>query len=140
MTTVAPHRETVEAFVDCMHGGGGDALSGLLAGDVVLSGPLNAEPLTGRKAVLDAIRALSTVATDLAYEEILSGSTHHAARFRLRIDDTVVDGVDFFRLDEDGNIGEITIWWRPLPAGVEMQGRVAGVLGMQPWTLLTGVQ
>jgi hypothetical protein len=51
MTTFAPHREAVEFFVDCMHGGADkDALSGILAEDVVLYGPLGDEPLTGREA------------------------------------------------------------------------------------------
>jgi len=31
----------------------------------------------------------------------------------------------------------VTIWWRPLPAGIEMQGRLSGPLGTQPWKLLT---
>ena len=57
MTTFAPHRDTVEFFVDCMHGGADkDALSGILAEDVVLYGPLSDEPVTGRDAVLEAMR------------------------------------------------------------------------------------
>src|ERR1700757_454268 len=40
MTTFAPHRDNVESFVDCMHGGADkDALSGILAEDVVLYKP-----------------------------------------------------------------------------------------------------
>ena len=47
MTTFAPHRDTVEAFVDHMHGGADkDALSGILAEDVVLYSPLGNEPTT----------------------------------------------------------------------------------------------
>ncbi|MGV0700639.1 hypothetical protein [Mycolicibacter sinensis] len=52
MTTFAPHRETVEAFVDCMNGGADkDALSGILAEDVVLHSPLVAtsEVSSGRQ-------------------------------------------------------------------------------------------
>jgi hypothetical protein len=56
MTTFAPHRDTVELFVDCMHGSADeDALSGILAEDVVMYGPLSDEPLTGRDAVLEAM-------------------------------------------------------------------------------------
>jgi hypothetical protein len=56
MTTFAPHRDAVEFFVGCMHGGADkDALSGILAEDVVLYGPLGDEPLTGREAVLEAM-------------------------------------------------------------------------------------
>ena len=138
MTTFAPHRDAVELFVDSMHGGADeDALSGILAEDVVLYGPLGDEPLTGREAVLEAMRTVGTVATDLTYKEVLSGETHHAAHFRLQIEDTLVNGMDYILLNADGKIAEVTIWWRPLPSGVQMQRRLAGLLGMQPWQLLT---
>jgi len=138
MTTVAPHRDAIDSFVDWMHSGADQgALSQILAEDVRLYGPLDDEPITGREAVVDAIRTVSAVANDLTYKEVLSGETHHAAHFRLQIAGTVVDGMDYFLLDAEGKIAEVTIWWRPLPAGIEMQGRLAGFLGMQPWKLLT---
>ena len=141
MTTFAPHRDTVEAFVDYMHRGANEvALSGILAEDVVLYGPLGDDPVTGREAVLEAMRGVGTVATDLFYNEVLSGETHHAAHFRLQIEDTVVNGMDYIRLDADGKIAEVTIWWRPLPSGVQMQRHLAGLLGMKPWELLTHTQ
>jgi hypothetical protein len=140
MTTFTPHRETVEAFVDYMHAGADkDALSGILAEDVVLYSPLGDEPTTGREAVLEAMRGVGGSA-ELTYKEVLSGETHHAAYFRLQIEDTAVDGMDYIRLDADGKIAEVTIWWRPLPSGVQMQRRLAGRLGMQPWELLTHTQ
>jgi hypothetical protein len=138
MAPFAPHRDAVETFVDCMHGGADkDVLSAILAEDVVLYGPLGDEPVTGREAVLEAIQTVSAVAVDLTYTEVLSGQTHHAAHFRLQINDTVVNGMDYILLDADGKIAKITIWWRPLPAGVEMQAQLAGLLGTQPWTLRT---
>jgi hypothetical protein len=138
MTTFASHRDVVEFFVDSMHGGADkDALSGILAEDVVLYGPLGDEPLTGREAVLEAIQGVSTVAADLTYKEVLSGETHHAAYFRLQIENTVVNGMDYILLDADGKIAEVTIWWRPLPSAVEMQGHLAPLVGMQPWELRT---
>ncbi|WP_245845468.1 hypothetical protein [Mycobacterium arosiense] len=80
------------------------------------------------------------MATDLAYREVLSGKAHHAAYFRLQIDDTVVDGMDYIPLHADGKIAEVTIWWRPPPSAVQMQGRLAGLLGMQPWELRTDTE
>ena len=137
MTTFASHRDTVVAFVDTMHGGAdNDALSAILAEHVVLYSPLGDEPVTGREAVLEAMRGIGGAA-DLTYKEVLSGETHHAAHFRLQIEDTVVNGMDYILLDADGKIAEVTIWWRPLPAGVEMQRQLAGHLGMKPWELLT---
>lgn len=138
MTTLAPRRDTVNAFIDGMHGGADeDALAAVLAENVVMYGPLGDEPVTGRDAVLKAMQAVGTVATDLTYNEVLSGPTHHAAHFRLQIDDTAVNGMDLILLDADGKIAEVTIWWRPLPSGVQMQRHLAGLLGMRPWELLT---
>ena len=59
---------------------------------------------------------------------------------RLKIEDTEVNGMDYILLDADGKIAEVTIWWRPLPAGVRMQRHLAGHLGMKPWELLTHTQ
>jgi hypothetical protein len=141
MTTFTPHRDTVEAFVETMHGGAPDegARSAILAENVVMYGPLGDEPVTGRAAVLEAMRGIGGAA-DLTYKEVLSGETHHAAYFRLQIEDTVVNGMDYILLDTDGKIAEVTIWWRPLPAGVQMQRHLAGHLGMKPWELLTHTQ
>jgi hypothetical protein len=140
MTTFAPHRDTVEAFVDHMHGGADkDALSAILAEDVVLHSPLGDEKTIGREAVLEVMRGVGGSA-DLTYKEVLSGETHHAAYFRLQIEDTAVDGMDYILLDTEGKIAEVTIWWRPLPSGVQMQAHLAGLLGMQPWKLLTDME
>ena len=126
MTTFAQHRAAFESFLDCAQGGAGkDAIAGCLAENVVLIGPLSDEPLTGRKAVAEAIQTVYTLAADLTYEEVLSGETHHAAFFRLQIEDTVVNGMDYALLDADGKIAEVTIFWRPLPSAVEMQGHLA---------------
>jgi hypothetical protein len=136
MTTFAPHRDTVESFVAAMHGGADEgALSSILAENVALYSPLGDEPTTGRDAVLKAMQGIGGTA-DLEYKEVLTGETHHAAYFRLQIEDTVVDGFDRFLLDADGKIAEVTIWWRPLPAGVQMQRHLADALGMRPWELV----
>ena len=141
MTPFAPHCDTVRAFVDAMHGGAAeDALANLLADDVVMYGPLGDEPVIGRAAVLEAMSSVGAVSTELTYDEVLSGETHHVAHFRLQVDDTVVNGLDYFLLDVDGKIAEVTIWWRPLPSGVQMQRRLAGLLGMQPWELITNTR
>ena len=126
MTTFAPHRDTVESFVDAMHGGAdSDVLSSILAQNVVLYSPLGDEPTSGREAVLEAMQGIGGSA-DLTYKEVLSGETHHAAYFRLQIEDTAVNGMDYILLDADGKIAEVTIFWRPLPSGVAMQAKPCG--------------
>ena len=94
MTTFAPHRDTLESFIDCIHSGADkDTLDRLLAENVVLYSPLGDEPLTGREAVVETIQTVNRLAADDSYEEVLSGETHHAAFFRLQIEDAVVNGM-----------------------------------------------
>jgi hypothetical protein len=138
MTAFAPHRDTLESFVDCIHGGADkDVLTRLLAEDVVLYGPLGDEPVTGREAAVETIQTVNRLAVDDSYEEVLSGETHHAAFYRLQIGDAAVNGMLYVLLDADGKIAEVTIFWRPLPSGVALQRNLADALGMQPWELRT---
>jgi hypothetical protein len=128
----------LESFVDCIHSGADkDTLTRLLAEDVVLYSPLGDEPFTGREAVVETIQTVNRLAADDSYKEVLSGETHHAAFFRLQIEDAAVNGIFYVLLDADGKITEVTIFWRPLPSGVELQAKLADVLGMQPWELRT---
>ena len=138
MTAFAPRRDTLESFIDCIHGGADkDTLTGLLAEDVVLHSPLGGEPVTGREAAVETIRTVNRLASDDSYKEVLSGETHHAAFFRLQIGDAAVDGMLYVLLDADGKIAEVTIFWRPLPDGVALQRNLADALGTQPWELRT---
>jgi ketosteroid isomerase-like protein len=138
MTRFAPHRDTLESFVDCIHGGADkDTLTRLLAEDVVLYGPLGDEPVTGREAAVETIKTVNRLSSDDTYMEVLSGETHHAAFYRLQIGDAAVHGMLFVLLDADGRIAEVTIFWRPLPSGVALQRNLADALGMHPWELRT---
>jgi hypothetical protein len=136
MTTFAPHRDTMESFVDCIHGGADEkTLTDLFAEDVVLYSPLGDEAFTGRAAVVEVSRTVNRLAVVDSYKEVFSGPTHHAARFRLQVEDAAVDGIYQVLLNAEGKIAEVTIWWRSLPAGVELQRALANVLGMKPWEL-----
>ncbi len=138
MTTFAPHRDTLESFVDCVHGGADkDVLTGLLAEDVVLYGPFGDEPVTGREVAVETIKTVNGLSSDDTSMEVLSGETHHAAHFRLQVGDAAVNGIFFVLLDADGKIAEVSIFYRTLPAGVALQRNLADALGMQPWDLRT---
>ena len=138
MTTFAPHRDTLESFVDCINGGADrDILTRLLAEDVVLYGPFGDEPITGREVAVETIKTVNGLSSDDTYLEVLSGETHHAAHFRLQVGDAAVNGIFFVLLDADGKIAEVSIFYRTLPTGVALQRNLAHVIGMQPWELRT---
>jgi hypothetical protein len=138
MTTFAPHRDTLESFVDCINGGADkDTLTGLFAEDVELSGPFGGEPITGRETAVETIVKVNGLSSDDTYLEVLSGDTHHAAHFRLQVGDAAVNGIFFVLVDADGKISEVSIFNRTLPSGVALQRNLAEVIGMQPWELRT---
>ena len=142
MNSFASHRETLESFVDCINGAGRDGvntdtLSRLLADDVVIYGPFGDDPISGRHAVVETIRSVNKLSTDDTYTEVLSGDAHHGALFRLQIGDAAVDGIFLAQLNVDGEIAEVRIFYRTLPAGVALQQNMAKALGWQPWELRT---
>jgi hypothetical protein len=138
MTTFAPHRDTMESFVDCINGGADkDILTGLLAENVRLYGPFSDEPIVGREVAVETIKTVNGLSSDDKYMEVLSGETHHAAHFRLQVGDAAVNGIFFVLLDADGKIAEVSIFYRTLPAGVALQRNLADVIGMPPWELRT---
>lgn len=138
MTTFAPHRETLESFVDCINGGADkDTLTRLLAEDVRLYGPFSDDPLIGRETVVETIKTVNGLSSDDTYFEVLSGDTHHAAHFRLQVGDAAVNGIFFVLLDADGKIADVRIFYRTLPDGVALQRNLSDVTGMPPWELRT---
>jgi hypothetical protein len=138
MTTFAPHRDTLKSFVACINGGADvDTLTSLLAEEVVIHGPFGDEPVVGREAAVRTIKAVNGLSSDDTYTEVLSGDTHHAARFRLQVGDAAVNGIFLVLVDADGKIAEVSIFYRTLPVGVELQRNLAEVIGMQPWDLRT---
>lgn len=138
MTTFAPHRSTLESFVDCINAGADKAtLTGLLAKDVRLYGPFGDDPVVGRETAVQTIKTVNGLSSDDTYFEVLSGDTHHAAHFRLQVGDAAVNGIFFVLLDDDGKIAEVNIFYRTLPAGVALQRNLAEAIGMPPWELRT---
>ena len=142
MNSFASHRETLESFVDCINGAGRegvdtDTLSRLFAEDVVIYGPFGDDPVSGRDAVVETIRSVNKLSADDTYTEVLSGDTHHAALFRLQIGDAAVNGIFLVQLNVGGEIAEVRIFYRTLPAGVALQQNMAKALGWQPWELRT---
>jgi hypothetical protein len=138
MTTLAPHRDTLESFIDCIHDGVDEnTLTRLLAENVVLYGPFGDEPVTGREAAVKTIKTVNKLSSDDTYTEVLSGETHHAAHFRLQVGDAAVNGIFFVLLDADGKIAEVSIFYRTLPAGIALQRNLADAIGMPPWELRT---
>jgi ketosteroid isomerase-like protein len=96
-----------------------------MADDVVLKTPLAAEPFVGKAAVRPVVKALLGVVDRFDFVEMMQGPEHVSQFFHVTVGSTKLDGVDFWRVDEAGLIKEMTVLWRPLPAIVEVQKKLA---------------
>ena len=65
--------------------------------------PLGDEPTTRPRGSPCSHAGDGRSQADLTYKDLLSRATHHAAYFRLEVEDTVVDGMDYILLDADAS-------------------------------------
>ena len=114
----------IHAFTAAMQRKDLDAMLLHMTDDVRLLTPLVAEPFHGKAAIRPVVEALLTVVENFEFLELMEGPRHVSEFFRVTIGSLVLDGVDYWRLDEEGLIQEMTVLWRPLPAIVAVQNQL----------------
>jgi hypothetical protein len=93
------------------------AASALLADDVIFSSPVSFKPYTGREQVGWILATVATVFEDFTYvDEVEDSGRSSMLRFRARIGDRALEGVDLIELDGAGQIRTLTVMVRPLSA------------------------
>lgn len=97
-----------------------------MADDIILKTPLMAEPFNGKPAIRPVVEALLGVVDRFDFREIMQGPQHVSAYFGITVGSSELDGVDYWRLNEAGLIQEMTVLWRPLPAVMAVQNKLAG--------------
>jgi hypothetical protein len=106
----------IHAFTAAMRRKDLDTMLNHMADDIVLKTPLVAEPFKGKAAIRPVVTALLGAVDAFEFREIMQGSTHVAAFFGITVGPHVLDGVDYWQLNDAGLIQEMTVLWRPLPA------------------------
>jgi hypothetical protein len=93
-----------------------DAVSALLAEDVVFRSPIVFKPYEGRAAVTAILAAVAQVFEDFSYLREIGAddARDHALVFQARVGDKQIEGCDFLHLDDDGAIDELVVMVRPL--------------------------
>ena len=104
----SPFRAAVEA-------GSLDLLSAALAPDVTFRSPAVHAPYEGRDLVLVILGAVLEVFEDFAYQAEIRDGDDEMLRFRARVGDREVDGVDIVKY-VDGLVTELSVMIRPLSA------------------------
>jgi hypothetical protein len=92
-----------------------DLLSAALAPDVTFRSPAVHAPYVGRDLVLVILGAVLEVFEDFAYQAEIRDGDEEMLRFRARVGEREVDGVDIVTY-ADGLVAELTVMIRPLSA------------------------
>lgn len=92
-----------------------DLLSAALAPDVTFRSPAVHAPYEGRDVVLVILGAVLEVFEDFAYQGEIRDGDNEMLRFKARVGDREVDGVDIVTY-VDGLVSELTVMIRPFSA------------------------
>ena len=123
-------------FLDAMQKGDKEGLEAHLAEDVVIRSPIVVEPFEGRKTGVAVLGALLSVITEFKVTDTIIGDSHAAVILAITVGDVKAQGVDYLHVNDDGLIDSMTIQWRPLPAIVSIQQKLAPVIGIPPLQLV----
>ena len=104
----SPFRTAVEARSLELH-------SAALSPDVTFRSPAVHAPYEGRELVLMILGAVLQVFEDFAYQGEIRDGDNEMLRFKARVGDREVDGVDIVTY-ADGQVTELTVMIRPLSA------------------------
>jgi limonene-1,2-epoxide hydrolase len=115
----------IHAFTQAMQRKDLDAMLSHMADDIVLKTPLAAEPFKGKAAIRPVVTALLGVVDSFDFHEVLQGPEHVSAFFGINVGTEQLDGVDYWRLNDAGLIQEMTVLWRPLPAALAVEKKLA---------------
>jgi hypothetical protein len=104
----------MRAFREAVEANDIAALVALLADDVVFHSPVSFKPYHGREQVGWILAAVATVFQDFTYVVEVDDGRTSVLRFRARVGERAVEGVDLIERDERGQVATLTVMVRPL--------------------------
>ena len=99
-----------------MEGRDPDRALAALAPDVVFNSPVSFRPFEGHETVSAVLKAVFEVFEDFRYVAEMPGDEVHGLLFEARVGDRGVQGIDLFRVNDEGQIAELTVMVRPASA------------------------
>jgi SnoaL-like domain len=93
-----------------------ELLSATLSEDVVLRSPIVFNAFEGRATVMPLLGHVLEVLEDFEYTDELREGAAVVLRFKGRVGDRELEGIDFLELNEDGKVTEVTVFMRPMSA------------------------
>ena len=108
-----------------------EAATAILREDVVLHSPILFRGFEGREIVMQVLTHVAATLEDLHYTDELAEDGVVALRFKARVGDRELEGIDFLELDEEGKVKELTVFMRPMSALTAFNEQMAARLGVE---------
>ncbi|HYC80214.1 MAG TPA: nuclear transport factor 2 family protein [Solirubrobacterales bacterium] len=103
-----------------------------LTEDVVLHSPVLFRGFEGRDVVLAVLSHVIAVLEDFAYVDEVGAGDRVVLRFRAKVGDRELAGIDYLELDGDGRVTELTVFMRPFSALTAFNERMTERLATAP--------
>ncbi len=107
-----------------------EAAKAALREDVVLHSPILFRGFEGRDIVLQVLTHVIATLEDFRYVDELADERTVVLRFKARVGDRELEGIDFLELDEQGLVQELTVFMRPMSALTAFNEQMAARLGV----------
>lgn len=109
-----------------------ELLTETLREDVELHSPVLFRGFEGRDVVTAVLTHVAATLEDLTYVDELHEGNTVALRFKARVGDRELEGIDFLELDEEGRVAILTVFMRPMSALTAFNEQMAERLGVKP--------
>jgi hypothetical protein len=107
-----------------------DLLAETLREDVELHSPILFRGFEGREIVTQVLTHVAATLEDLTYVDELHEGNTVALRFKARVGDRELEGIDFLELDDDGRVAVLTVFMRPMSALTAFNEQMGERLGI----------
>jgi hypothetical protein len=108
-----------------------EAATATLREDVVLHSPILFRGFEGREIAMQVLTHVAATLEDFRYTDELAGDGTVMLRFKARVGDRELEGIDVLELDEAGLVAELTVFMRPMSALTAFNEQMAARLGVE---------
>jgi SnoaL-like domain len=96
--------------------------------DVVLHSPILFRGFEGRETVVAVLTQVIQVLEEFEYVDELVEANTVVLRFKAKVGDRELEGIDFLELDDEGKVAELTVFMRPMSALTRFNERMVARL------------
>jgi hypothetical protein len=107
-----------------------DLLVETLREDVELHSPILFRGFEGRDVVAQVLTHVAATLENLTYVDELHEGGSVVLRFKAKVGDRELEGIDFLELDEEGRVAVLTVFMRPMSALKAFNEQMAERLGV----------